>query len=249
VYDELAPVYEWTVPEALTEPPGAVAAFAAVVEPLPAAARVLDCACGTGQLAVGLAEAGHDVVATDASAAMVERTAALAAARRATVPAQVCAWEDLPATFDPASFDAVFCVGNSITHAGGRAARQRALAAMASLLRRGGTLALTTRNWELVRRRGPGIQVGEQLVHRGGRAGVLIHDWHLPNSWEEEHRLDLAVALLDADGGVTTYAERLPFWPFAHGDLLSDLRHTGLEPAVSTYDPEEERYLVTATKA
>ena len=36
--------------------------------------RVLDCACGTGQLAGGLASLGLDVVATDASLAMVCRT-------------------------------------------------------------------------------------------------------------------------------------------------------------------------------
>jgi SAM-dependent methyltransferase len=42
---------------------------------------VLDCACGTGTLAVGLAPAGFVVAASDASPAMVERTRALAAER------------------------------------------------------------------------------------------------------------------------------------------------------------------------
>lgn len=42
--------------------------------PLPAATRVLDLGCAGGRNAVFLAEAGFDVQAVDASAAMVERT-------------------------------------------------------------------------------------------------------------------------------------------------------------------------------
>lgn len=40
----------------------------------PADGRVLDCAAGTGQLAVGLAARGLTVVASNASPVMVERT-------------------------------------------------------------------------------------------------------------------------------------------------------------------------------
>jgi 2-polyprenyl-3-methyl-5-hydroxy-6-metoxy-1,4-benzoquinol methylase len=72
-YDALAGVYEWLVPEALLTPQGSAAAFADVVDMLPAGARVLDCAAGIGQLAVGLALRGFEVVASDASRAMVER--------------------------------------------------------------------------------------------------------------------------------------------------------------------------------
>jgi len=47
-YEELAGVYEWLVPEALLAPEGSVAAFAGVVDGLPAGARVLDCASPSG---------------------------------------------------------------------------------------------------------------------------------------------------------------------------------------------------------
>src|SRR3954469_24338840 len=113
LYDTLAPVYDWLVPEPLLTPQGSVEAFADVVAQLPPGARVLDCAAGTGQLAVGLALRGFDVVASDASPAMVERIRALAGEHGAALRAGVCAWEDL--TPDQ-PFDAVFCVGNSITH-------------------------------------------------------------------------------------------------------------------------------------
>jgi len=72
-------VYEWVIPDGMLTPADSVAAFGDLVKSLPPDARVLDCACGTGQLAVGLAGLGLDVVATDASAGMVRRTEQLAA--------------------------------------------------------------------------------------------------------------------------------------------------------------------------
>ena len=128
-YDTLADVYDFLVPEALLEPEGSAAAFAPVLADLPPGARVLDCACGTGTLAVGLALRGFDVSASDASAEMVARTRALAGS---TARIEVRRpWEDL----DGGPYDAVFCVGNSITHARDRRA---ALAAMRGVLRDGG---------------------------------------------------------------------------------------------------------------
>jgi hypothetical protein len=47
---------------------------------------------------------------------------------------------------------------------------------------------------------------------------------------------------------VTTYAERLPFWPFQHETLDADLRSSGLRPEASSYTPDAERYLVTAKR-
>src|SRR5689334_20939257 len=141
MYDSLADVYDWLVPEELLSPEGAAAPFARL---LPRGCPVLDCACGTGTVAVGLALAGFAVAASDASPAMVRRTRELAAARGVDVPARVCRWEELSWAGE---FDAVLCVGNSLTHARDR---RVALAGMAAALRPGGLLVVTSRNWELV---------------------------------------------------------------------------------------------------
>ena len=77
-YDVLAEVYEWLVSDAKLTPADFAASFDDVLTLASADAAVLDCSCGTGQLAVGLAGRGLQVVATDASAAMVRRTAELA---------------------------------------------------------------------------------------------------------------------------------------------------------------------------
>src|SRR5262249_32980150 len=92
VYGTLAAVYDWLTPDALLTPEGSAKAFQPLREP---GSRVLDCACGTGPLAVGLALAGFRVSASDISPEMIERTRALADARGVQVRAETRAWADL----------------------------------------------------------------------------------------------------------------------------------------------------------
>jgi SAM-dependent methyltransferase len=241
VYGTLAAVYDWLVPDALLTPEGNAEAFAPLLEPR---SRVLDCAAGTGTLAVGLALAGFDVTASDASPEMVERTRALAQARGVDVRAEVRQWADLRG----GPYDAVLCVGNSLTHAQGRRGRRLALTAMKRVLRPGGLLVLTSRNWEKLRAQPPSMEVAERLVERNGVAGLVIRHWEIPEHWTEPHAMDTAVALLDGSGNVTTHAERLSFWPFTRETLDADLRASGLRPAESSWTPDAERYLVTARR-
>jgi SAM-dependent methyltransferase len=243
-YDTIAGVYDFLVPDALLTPQGSAAAFAPHWAP---GMRVLDCACGTGTLAVGLALAGCDVVATDASEAMVARTAALAAAHDARVDVCVRAWETLPWRD---CFDVVFCVGNSLPHAVGRDGRRAALGAMAATLAPGGLLVLTSRSWEVVREAGSRLQVGEQLVVRDGRRGLPIYTWTIPDGWDEPHCFDVAVALIAADGAVTTHRERFAFWPFTEAQLREDLLAAGLHAEGGGVPADKPgRYLVTARRA
>src|SRR6185436_19533023 len=115
------------MPDAKLPPAGSVAAFADVVQSLPPNARVLDCACGTGQLAVGLASLGLDVVAADASDGMVRRTEKVASEQGVSLRSLRARWDELPDHLEDATFDLVFCVGNSLGHAEGAAGRLAAL--------------------------------------------------------------------------------------------------------------------------
>ena len=241
VYGALTAVYDWLVPDALLSPEGSAEVFAPL---LPPRGRVLDCAAGTGTLAVGLALAGFEVTASDASPEMIERTRALAEARGVDVRTEVRLWDELRG----GPYDAVLCVGNSITHAEGRRGRRTALTAMRRVLRPGGVLVLTSRNWERVRAQPPGFEVAERLVERNGVAGLVMRNWTIPERWTDAHAMDTAVALLDGGGNVTTHAERLTFWPFTREMLDADLLAAGLTPADSSYTPDADRYLVTARR-
>ena len=248
MYAELASVYDWLVPDALLTPEGSAAAFAPALAEVPDRARILDCAAGTGQLAVGLALRGFAVTATDASGQMIERTRALAARRGVAVETDTCAWADLATRPWAGRFDAVLCVGNSLAHAEGRAARRAALAGMAGVLRPDGLLVVTSRNWERVRAARSRLDVAEELVEREGRAGLVVRSWAVPDDPAARHELEAAVVLLGPGSAVTTVSERMPFWPFTHGELLEDVAAAALELESSTYAPDVERYLVTARR-
>src|SRR3954454_14532876 len=101
------------MPEGKLTAAGSVATFNDLVEQLAPNARVLDCACGTGQLAVGLAALGLDVVATDASAGMVGRTQQLAEQHGIPLRTLRARWDELPDRLDESKpFHLIFCVGN-----------------------------------------------------------------------------------------------------------------------------------------
>ena len=159
---------------------------------------------------------------------MVERTRALATERGMDVRASVRRWEEL----EGGPYDAVLCVGNSLTHAPGRAGRRAALAGMRAVLHDGGLLAITSRNWERPQ------AGGEEEVERDGRRARVRHAWHAG----EPPVVEVTVTFDDG----TAHRERLEHWPFTHDELDDDLRAAGLEPAASTWDPDVERYLVTS---
>ena len=157
-------------------------------------------------------------------------------------------WEVLSDHLEPGTFEMVFCVGNSLAHANGTTGRSAALGAMSRLLRPGGRLVLTSRTWELVRAGGTRLDVRDHVIRRDGRDGVLVYHWQIADRWEDEHHLEIAVALLEADGAVRTYAERLSVWPYRHDDLMRELAASGLDVESSTYDGIAENYTVVARR-
>ena len=247
-YDSLAEVYEWLIADAKLAPAEFAASFDDVLGLLPPNAHVLDCSCGTGQLAVGLAGRGVHVVATDASETMVRRTAELSEEFGAAVRTVRANWEELPDHLDDGTFDMVFCVGNSLHHAAGARGRVAALQSMSRLLRPGGRLVLTSRTWELVRARGSRLDISDRLVRRNGRDAVVIYRWEIAPRWEDEHHIEIAIAQVDPVGPVLVRSELLSCWPYRYDELDMELHRVGLRTDMSTFNPEAENYMVVASK-
>ena len=126
----------------------------------------------------------------------------------------------------------MLCVGNSLTHAAGRAGRRTALDGMRRVSREGALLVITSRNWERPQ------AGGDEIVDRGGRRAAVRRIWHDG----DPPQLEIFVTL--DDGRV--HAERLAYWPFTHDELDEDLRAAGFEPEASTWSPEADRYAVTS---
>lgn len=249
-YGALADVYEWLIgDDRLTPADAAAVYYSDVVGSLPPHARVLDCACGTGRLAVGLVSLGLDVVAADASDGMVRRTQKLASEQGVSLRALHASWEELPDHLEDSTFDVVFCVGNSLGHAEGAAGRLTALEAMARLLNPGGRIVLTSRNWERVRSAGSRVDVRDRLIRRHDRTAVISYYWQIEQHWEQEHFLEIVVAEIEPDGAVRACSERLSIWPYRYEDLVAQLRILGLMVQSTTFDPESDGYVLVASRA
>jgi SAM-dependent methyltransferase len=115
--------------------------------------RILDCSCGIGTQAVGLAGRGHRVVGSDLSPVAAARAAAEAAARGAGLPAAAADMRQLP--FADRSFDVVLCADNSLAHLLTASDVRTALLGMHRVLREDGLLVLTVRDYDELRRARP----------------------------------------------------------------------------------------------
>jgi len=129
---------------------------------------VLELGCGAGAMTRHLLAAGHRVIATDASAAMVELARAALGAD-ADMRQLVLPDDPLPAA------DAIVSVGHVISYLPDATAVDRALVAMAGALRPGGVLALDVCDLELGR-----IRAGELPVGRAGPDWAVIAEFSAP---------------------------------------------------------------------
>jgi SAM-dependent methyltransferase len=129
---------------------------------------VLEVGCGAGALTRHLLAAGHRVIATDASAAMVELARS---ALDSDVDVRRLALPDDPL---PAA-DAIVSVGHVISYLPDAAAVDRALVAMAGALRPGGVLAIDVCDLEFGR-----VRAGEDNIGRAGPDWAVITEFSTP---------------------------------------------------------------------
>jgi SAM-dependent methyltransferase len=111
-----------------------------VAAQLPGDARVLDVPCGTGRIAVPLAELGYDVAGLDISNRVLE----VARAAGPALDLRQGDMRELP--WPDESFDAVLNLWTAFGYFETQAEDERVLAEFARVLRRGGRLVLDTVN-------------------------------------------------------------------------------------------------------
>jgi 2-polyprenyl-3-methyl-5-hydroxy-6-metoxy-1,4-benzoquinol methylase len=151
---------------------------------------ILDCACGIGTQALGLAARGHRVVGSDVSAAELARAAAEARARGVTIALVEADFRALDAVGGP--FDAVLCCDNALAHALTVEDVEQALSAMRERLRPGGLLVLTLRDYDVALRERPGF-ASDLLDGPPRRVLTRVHDWDAAGSPVHRARIFLLV--------------------------------------------------------
>ncbi len=168
-YDELADDYHLIYPDweaSLRRQGEALHALIGMEQ-----ARVLDCSCGIGTQAIGLALRGHRVTGTDLSPRAAARAAREGARRNVSLHTAAADMRCLP--FPDGRFDVVVCADNALPHLLTEHDVRTALAEMRRVLRPAGLLLVSTRPYDRVRRPRVAVASGDRLLpaatHRSRR--------------------------------------------------------------------------------
>ncbi|MFJ6997950.1 class I SAM-dependent methyltransferase [Streptomyces sp. NPDC003090] len=203
---------------------------------------VLDCACGIGTQALGLAALGHRVTGTDLSPVAAARAAREAAARG--VPLAVAAADMRALPLRDGAFDVAVCADNSLPHLLTADDVRTALAGMRRVLRPGGLLVLTTRPYDELRRERPLTTTPTVRTGPEGRV-ISFQLWH----WHDDgERYDLELFQLRPDTGEgaaperwTTTVRRATYWALTRRQLAGLAAEAGFH-STQWHDPDSTGY-------
>jgi len=146
----------------------------------PAAADILDCSCGIGTQAIGLARRGYRVCGTDISERSIERARLEAARLGANVAFGVADFRDLGKVVG--EFDVVMSCDNALPHLLDDADISQALRAMRSKLRPDGLLVISTRDFDRALVERPAAAPPRLVPGPPRRVILRLHDWDAPDS-------------------------------------------------------------------
>jgi len=205
--------------------------------------RVLDCACGIGTQAIGLARAGHRVAGSDLSPVAAARATAEAAARGIGLPAAAADMRQLP--FASGEFDIVVCADNSLAHLLTAQDVAAALGDMRRVLRRDGLLLLTLRDYDEIRRTRPAA-APPQVSHGADGRSITFQLWH----WHDDgERYDQEYFQLVPDGaGWDVRVRRTTSWALTRSEVTEAAAAAGFTD-LTWHTPDTSGYYQPALAA
>jgi 2-polyprenyl-3-methyl-5-hydroxy-6-metoxy-1,4-benzoquinol methylase len=146
--------------------------------------KVLDCACGIGTQALGLAGLGHQVVASDLSRAAVNRARREAESRGLDISFHVSDMTSLTEIAD-CDFDVVAALDNALPHlTSGQLGR--AIAAMSSKLKSNGLFIANIRDYDSLILERP-ASLGPSFFGKDGERRIVHQVW----DWIDDARYTL----------------------------------------------------------
>ena len=207
--------------------------------------RLLDCSCGIGTQAIGLAILGYDVHGTDVSPGAIERARKEAARLDATVTFDVVNFKDLSQV--DGTFEIVLSCDNALAHATGEGRLRQVVTAMSSKLAEGGLLLVSIDDYDAMLQARPTVSPVRKTRGPEGTCYVFrARDWS-----EDGHTytLDHFIVRETAEGWNTTQA-RTHCRAIKREDLAGIVSEAGLGP-VTWHLPKETGYfqqILTARK-
>jgi SAM-dependent methyltransferase len=185
--------------------------------------KILDCACGIGTQAIGLARHGHRVVGSDLSPAAVERAKREAAGRGLQISFLVSDMTSL-AGIEESGFDAVLALDNALSHLA-PAGLKDAVCAMSTKLRPGGIFLASTRDYDALMRERPTVQ-GPSFYGDDGQRRIVLQVW----DWIDRERYMLHMYIThQADAHWETHHFVSEYRCAQRGELSRALATAGLE--------------------
>lgn len=152
---------------------------------------VLDCACGVGTQAIGLALRGYQARATDLSPAAVARAGQEAESAGVSIAFGVADLRTL-AEQVPGEFDVVLACDNALPHLLDDADLHLAIANMAAKLRPGGFFLVSIRDYDTLARERPHGEGPRAFDDPGGRRITFqVWDWAADGRRYELHQFIL----------------------------------------------------------
>ena len=144
-------------------------------EGLGPSASVLDCACGVGTQAIGLAALGYDVTASDVSAGEIEEAKRRAAEHGVSIRFRQADFRGLEQVF-PEQFDAVVALDNALPHMLTAGDLALAVRSITGRVREGGLFLASIRDYDSILREKPAYSA--PYVHKTERGQrVLFQPW------------------------------------------------------------------------
>jgi len=141
-------------------------------------ARILDCACGIGTQAIGLAAMGYDVTGSDLSVPELEEAKLRAAQNGVDIPfvqADFCALEEVFAE----TFDIVIAMDNALPHMLTSADLEAAVGSIVGRVKDGGLFVASIRDYDEMLKRKPAYS--PPYIHQTDKGQrVSFQTWH----WE-----------------------------------------------------------------
>jgi SAM-dependent methyltransferase len=190
----------------------------------PGPADIADVACGIGTQLIGLAALGHRVLGADISARAVQRARRECAA--ASVPAVLLVADMRELPLGDSCADAVVCADNALPHLLAGSDVLAALTQMSRVLRPGGTVMITTRDYDRVLAEPPPGTLPQ--VFTSGERRIIsfqLWNWHDTDIYDLEH----FQVVQDADGPLSVERRTVTYRAYTRAALTGLATAAGLE--------------------
>lgn len=207
---------------------------------------ILDCSCGIGTQAIGLAERGYRVHATDIAPAAVERAAREAARFGVSLTTGVADLRALRTV--PGAYDVALSCDNAIPHLLTDDDLQLAVAGMHARLRDGGLLVVSLRDYDQLLAERPRADMPRVFERPTGRQiAFQVWDWATDALTYTVHQF---IVHEQAGGAWQTHHEAAVYRALQRSELTAFLRHAGFRD-IRWHEPADSGYyqpIVTARR-